>query len=388
MTILLERQSVVGAKVEATEGVAETLAAADAAVLPYEAKFAPDVSLYKRTPHRGSLTPLAGIPGRYLGKITFKSEFKGSGAVATVPEWDALIRGCGYARSAVSTIAIGAVTGGPFQAGETITGGTSGATGRVVGDHANGVTALRYVVLTGVFTSGEVVTGGTSTATATTSGAPTAAQGYEYRPSSTTQVSLTMALWQDGIRHSLVGCRGTFKMTHKVGEPVMFEWEFTGAWTGTTDEAASSLGTIPYQEIDPAAWRNVSFLAGTYAAVIESLTVDAGNDLVPRPSANAATGIASVLLPGRAPTAEIDPEMVLVAEHDFLGRLRAGTVGRLVYGFGSGTGQRLTFGAPRAQYSSVDLQARLQGVVTARVPMDLVATTIVGGDDEIQIGMW
>lgn len=385
MTILLERQSVVGAKVEAVEGTAETLTAAECAILCYDTKFTPNVSLYKRTPHRASLTPLVGIPGRYLGKIAFKSEFKGSGAIGTAPEWDVYARACGLAKSTISTIAIGAITGGPFQAGETVNFVGSGAVGRVVGDHVTGTTPLRYVVVSGVAAAADVATGATSGATATTSGAVSASQGFEYQPSSTSQPSITIALWQDGVRHTLVGARGTVKMTHKVGEPVMFEWEFTGAWTGTTDEARP----VPtYSEVDPAAWRAVSFVQGAYSAVLESLTVDLGNDLVPRPSANAATGIASILLPGRSPTAEIDPEMALVADYDFMGLLRAGTTARLAYGFGTGTGKRLTFGAPRAQESNVDLQSRLQGVVTTRVPMDLVSATIAGGDDEIQLGVW
>lgn len=61
----------------------------------------------------------------------------------------------------------GAVTGGPFTVGETVTGGTSAATGVVVfvgSDHL-----LFKSVTGGPFTSGETLTGGTSTATATSS---------------------------------------------------------------------------------------------------------------------------------------------------------------------------------------------------------------------------
>ena len=60
----------------------------------------------------------------------------------------------------------GAVTGGPFQAGETVTGGTSTATGKIawVG---NGF--IEIISLTGKFAANESITGGTSHASASSS---------------------------------------------------------------------------------------------------------------------------------------------------------------------------------------------------------------------------
>lgn len=68
----------------------------------------------------------------------------------------------------VTTLAHGAVTGGPFVVGETVTGGTSAATGVVV---TVGVGYLQ-VATAGTFGAAEVITGGTSSATATTNAAP------------------------------------------------------------------------------------------------------------------------------------------------------------------------------------------------------------------------
>lgn len=59
---------------------------------------------------------------------------------------------------------IGTVSGGPFQVAETVTGGTSGATGVVVA-----VNAGSLVISAGngkAFTAAETITGGTSSATA------------------------------------------------------------------------------------------------------------------------------------------------------------------------------------------------------------------------------
>jgi hypothetical protein len=71
-------------------------------------------------------------------------------------------------------VTIGAVTGGPFQAGETITGGTSSATAKILQVLA-GVLIVGSV--TGTFQAAETITGGTSSATASLSTIPTAVVG-------------------------------------------------------------------------------------------------------------------------------------------------------------------------------------------------------------------
>ncbi|RMG93724.1 MAG: phage tail sheath family protein, partial [Chloroflexi bacterium] len=63
------------------------------------------------------------------------------------------------------TLSHGAVTSGPFSVGETVTGGTSGATGTVA-VLGSGFMVVESVA-NGPFQSGEVVTGGTSGASAT-----------------------------------------------------------------------------------------------------------------------------------------------------------------------------------------------------------------------------
>ena len=70
------------------------------------------------------------------------------------------------------TITHGAITGGPYVEGETITGGTSAATGVMLLDSA-GTMTLGNVV--GTFASGETITGGTSSATATSTSTLTSA---------------------------------------------------------------------------------------------------------------------------------------------------------------------------------------------------------------------
>lgn len=60
-------------------------------------------------------------------------------------------------------IPVGTITGGPFDIGETVTGGTSSATGKVAWTETG---LLELVNVSGTFVAGETLTGGTSTASA------------------------------------------------------------------------------------------------------------------------------------------------------------------------------------------------------------------------------
>lgn len=73
-----------------------------------------------------------------------------------------------YRAIATNVLTVGTVTGGPFQAGETITGGTSSATATVI-EVRGGTTLLIGAVTGGPFQAAETVTGGTSSASASAS---------------------------------------------------------------------------------------------------------------------------------------------------------------------------------------------------------------------------
>ena len=90
---------------------------------------------------------------------------------------------------------------GPFVIGETVTGGTSGATGVITA--FKGATVLILGSVVGAFEDAEVITGGTSTETADTVGASVASptEGewtYSYPTMTVLQVNL-----EDGSRINL-----------------------------------------------------------------------------------------------------------------------------------------------------------------------------------------
>jgi len=82
----------------------------------------------------------------------------------------------GFRSIQTKRMVIGSVTGGPFQAGETLTGGTSAATAIVRQVLASSGQLILDTVV-GTFTIGETVTGGTSSAHAPVTSIPVAVSG-------------------------------------------------------------------------------------------------------------------------------------------------------------------------------------------------------------------
>lgn len=374
---MLKRNRQLALKIESTEGVAETLAAADADMLVYDPSYNPDTSFFDRRPARGSMSALAGLPGIKTTKYGGKVEVRGSGSAGTAPSWGKLLRIAGLKQTATKTIAVGAITGGPYAHNETITGGTSTATGRVVGNHYTGDALICYVVLTGTFQSGEVITGGTSGATSSSTAVP-ATRGFVYDPTSTESeiVSATAGLMDDGVQKLAIGSRATIKFSAKSGEPGFFEFEIMGTQENWTDVALFS--SVPYETTIPPVFFSAQFTLGTYTtAKIESLSWDMGNSIVPRSDVNAAGGIASFRLTDRLLKGQIDPELTSVAAFDWHSKFRNGTTQKLIWRFSAGATAGLTVQMiiPEAQFRALGDGDR-SGLVTMGLQFEGSSATI------------
>lgn len=373
---MLTRLRNIAGKIEANEGVAETLAAADAKTFVYNQKVNFNPELFPRNIERNKFGAQPHLVGKRPGSMPFDIELKATGVNQTTPDWVKYIRACGASSSTYKSINIGAVTSGPFLHGETITGGTSGATGKVIIKTANGASAILYVVLTGTFQSGEVITGGVSGATATTSSTPVNA-GIVILPITTSIPSLSLGGYQDGVRKLLKGCRGTGRIKFKVGDPVLFSSEFMGVENGVSDNAIFS-GIVPEDELPPV-FLDATMSIGGYAAKISEMEIDLGVLLGMRTDPAQSRGILCYAVTNREPTGSFDPEMTLVATNDFFGQFFAGTLMELNAQWGP-DGNKLRFYAPAVQYTAVGDEDR-DGLMTAATGFRLTSNLSIGDDD-------
>jgi len=378
---MLIRKRQLAAKIEAVEGTAETLLAADAGILVnFSPKASYDPQMYQRDPVRASLTKMGKLAGKRSAGMDFSIELKGSGSITVEPEWMRLIKACGFASNALKKISIGAITSGPYQHGEVLTGQTSGATGRVVVKTANGTTTLYFVALSGTFETGEVITGGTSGATATASTDPVSA-GFEIKPISSAVVSLTMGLFEDGIRKVLKGCRGTVKFNFKIGEPATLDFSFKGVESGVAD--APMLTGVSFDETVPPVLLNAVMSCDGVSLNIGEMEVDVANTLASKDKIDDAKGILSFMITGRDMQGSFNPEMVPVATHDFFSKWFSNTPMVVDLAYGEADGNKFRFYAPGIIYNKVDDGDR-DGIQLAQTSFDLTGS-MEPGDDELAI---
>ena len=303
---MLIRKTQVAVEIEATEGTAETLEAADA-FLASNVSFQPAIAMVERDPLRANLSPWQSIPGPRQATVEFDVDLAGTGTAGDpLPFADAL-KACGVS--------------------ETLVANTSAT----------------------------------------------------YKPASDSVPSVTIGVYMDGKIYKTWGARGTFRLDLNHGSPGVLHFTFTGAdWS---EEDGAMLSGVSYNTTLPPVLLAANFSVASYAALINSLTLDAGNEVVLRSDINKGSGYISALIASRKPTVNFDPENVLVATHDFLGNWKDGTLMALSATLGSDAGNTIGISAPKIQYQEARLADR-----TGLSVLELTGLcTVDSGDDEWQI---
>ncbi len=378
---MLIRKRQLAAKIEAQEGTIEELLAADAGILVnFSPKASYDPQMYQRDPVRSSLTKMGKLAGKRSAGLDFSIELKGSGSVLNEPEWARLIKACGFDINLLKSITIGAIASGPFFHGEIITGGTSEATGRVVIRTEDGAAFLYYVPITGTFQNEETITGLTSGASAAASSVPAVA-GFEIKPISSGVSSLTMGLYEDGVRKLLKGCRGSVKFNFKIGEPAVLDFSFKGVEAGVADTPLFT--GIEFDDTTPPVLLNAVMSCDGVSLNIGELEIDTVNTLAAKDKIDDSKGILSYMITGRDMQGLFNPEMVSVATHDFFTKWFSNTPMALDLAYGETEGNKFRFYAPSIVYNKID-DADRDGIQLAQTAFDLTGS-MEPGDDELAI---
>ena len=381
--VLLTRKTQIAIKREATEGTAVTPTADDAKLKVYDPAYDYAPELHNREPSRKFLGQVKGVVGKIPATISWRSPVKGSGSVGTRPAFDAALVACGFTGAAISAMTLASITGTTFQPGETITGSSSSATGRVVTECAAVGTPMRFVSLTGTFNTDDVITGGTSGVTASVDAAPIASQGWEYKRDSSSP-SATVSYYLDGKLNKARGCRGNVTIDARAGEPAMFGFSFSGEHLSESD--AALLTVTEETTVEPVV-ESASYSFRSRTDCIDTFTIDAGNDVVERTCASASRGVKSFRITNWHPTISIDPEDVLVATASFRADLEARRSGRFYMEIGSDAGNRIAIAAPSFAYSGA-AEGDRNGISTRNLTLDLMVKDTTDGDDELTIVMF
>jgi len=322
---LLSRIKQVGAAIEASCGQGATFTASDFKLRISSASAEPSMSPIEDDTLSASLSPRKLAMGEKTVAVQITSKLVGSGVAGTLPEHDVYLRGCAMKSQVMNRSAIGAITGGSFIPGETITQATSEATGIVMQAAYNGDSYLYFVVSSGTFNGTDVITGGTSEATATPTAVPTAA-GFAYHPVTNEQESIAIRAEEDGTFVLCYGAMGSFSISSDSSGPATIEYTFNGKLpsNGTGDAALTSGVTrfdTAYPNFVDAQLVLDRGLVDEFMPVVRSIAVDMQQDAVVRKDANDSAGLISAKVTGRTPEVTVTAETMKAASFDVFSKM-------------------------------------------------------------------
>lgn len=147
--------------------------------------------------------------------------------------------------------------------------------------------------------------------------------------------SYSCTILENGIRWAIKGAFGTFSLSATPGEPVMLDCVMTGAFVTVADDA---LEAPTYQTTAPPAFLGASVsIGGATPKGVSSFSFDLGNNVVPLPDANEATGYYGARIVSRKSSGSLEFESDLVANRDDYGLWRAGNAATITTGAVGGT---------------------------------------------------
>jgi len=201
---------------------------------------------------------------------------------------------------------------------------------------------------------------------------------YNVHSVHTDQKTVSIDVWEDGVKKGLAGASGTFTLEGADGGSVLISFEFHGVWQAPVDEA--------FPAFSPSTTKPLLMKGGTFTIDSNSIKISkfslAMNNLVgPRRDVDASSGIAYYLVSNRDEELGMDPEADLVAGYDYHGKWLAGTEAAVSLALTDGT-DTVTITIPKAQYKELD-PAERDGI-------DIYETTAQcnntpSGDDSVTI---
>jgi len=207
-----------------------------------------------------------------------------------------------------------------------------------------------------------------------------ASTSVTYAPVSSSFSSATIYFNNDGIRHILTGCRGTFTLNGEVGQIPTIDFTMVGVYNAPTDTA---LPTTTYSnQASPLIFKQgntLSFQFFSYAGCLQSVSFDMANETVYRELVGCTK---EILITNRAPSGTVVIEAPALATKDYFNIAQTETTGNLTFLHGTTAGNRVTFTAGQCDITNPSY-ADQDGVQMLSIPYVAVPTT--AGNDELSL---
>ena len=358
-----DMNSVLLATIESTEGVAASVTASTDVVLVenFMPKF--NQSVQSTAEVTGSLDPARDIPIGGPASITFDTWLKGSGTAGTAPEIGKLLRACGWGET-LTAAAIGVPTAATAGTGSTATvpaspfaGGVDAYKGMVAQLTGNPTGPL-FTAIT-AFSGSQVLSfAETFSPVLSTSTLVQIPKNALYTPISTSIPSVTLTGYKDGVKHTIVGCRGTFKMQWVAGKGIKISWTFGGIMQFPRTDVSNPTNASPDSAQTKLVWRNDSnngaFVFNGSRIGVQTFSFDNGTSIDNAPNPNQAAGFDVADIGNRVMKFDIDPRLTSIATQDNLATVRAGSTITLEAVARNSAGNSVSILLPAAQMTSYE----------------------------------
>jgi len=202
-----------------------------------------------------------------------------------------------------------------------------------------------------------------------------------YAPVSSSFSSVTIHYNIDGVRHKVVGARGSVELSAEVGQIPVLNFTMQGIYVAPDD---SALPTVSYGAQDePLIFKNgntSSFQLLSYAGALQSVTFDLGNELIYQELVG---GTKQVLLVDRQASGSVTIEAPTLSQKDFFAAALTDTsLGNLQFTHGTAAGNIVQFTSSKVDIGDVNY-GDIDGIASLEIPYTLVPST--SGNDEFSI---
>ena len=191
------------------------------------------------------------------------------------------------------------------------------------------------------------------------------------------QSSTTVFFEVDGVRHIMLGCRGTLSLNFAPKAIPSFRFSLTGLLGTITDQALTAVSQVGWSTPVEASSANTTLSLHGYSGAAESLSIDLGNTVTPR----FLIGSESVIISDRKTTGQAVLEATTLATINWFQRALARTRGALSLVHGTAAGNIVEITAPAVELGKI-AQGQTDGILNYTVPLSFCP---VSGRDELVI---
>lgn len=203
-----------------------------------------------------------------------------------------------------------------------------------------------------------------------------------YAPESTTHESCTIHYFDDGIRHVVIGSRGSWSLNAEVGQIPVLTFTMTGRYATPTDDG---IGTVTEQnQAAPVLFKNgntTSFSIFGFSAALQSYSFDCNNETVYRELVG---GTKEVLITDRKPGGTISIEAVALSDHNFFTDATGSSTGTNTFQHGQSAGNICTFSAPQTDIGTIGYEDS-DGIRMLSLPYVAIPTS--AGNNEYSLAL-